>query len=139
MQESNAVESDYRKGWHGGEQELTITWLFMRDGKRRIPRSVVDPKGGHGKPQKYDQKAQKRTTSDDCIARQNASKKTPSGVSDGRLVEIGANRQSCDPSVSLMLKLMLKLILEVVIGVADCSRRKDRRGPRRNSSPQGSG
>lgn len=51
------------------------------------------------------------------------------------VVEIGANRQSCDPSVSLMLKL----ILEVVIGVADCSRRKDRRGPRRNSSPQGSG
>jgi len=51
------------------------------------------------------------------------------------VVEIGANRQPCDPSVSLMLKL----ILEVVIGVADCSRRKDRRGPRRNSSPQGSG
>jgi len=62
-------------------------------------------------------------------------KEAPSGASDGRLVEIGANRQSCDPSVSLMLKL----ILEVVIGVADCSRRKDRRGPRRNSSPQGSG
>jgi DNA invertase Pin-like site-specific DNA recombinase len=72
-----------------GSQELTITWLFMRDGKRRIPRSAVDPKGGHGKPQKYDPKAQKRTASDDCIARQNASKKTPSGVSDGRLVEIG--------------------------------------------------
>ena len=72
-----------------GSQELTITWLFMRDGKRRIPRSAVDPKGGHGKPQKYDQKAQKGTVSDNCIARQNASNKTPSGVSDGRLVEIG--------------------------------------------------
>ena len=72
-----------------GSQELTITWLFMRDGKRRIPRSAVDPKGGHGKPQKYDQKAQKGNVSDNCIARQNASKKTPCGVSDGRLVEIG--------------------------------------------------
>jgi len=38
------------------------------------------------------------------------------------VVEIGGNRQSSDPSVSLMLKL----ILEVVIGVADCPRRKDR-------------
>jgi len=32
-----------------------------------------------------------------------------------RLVEIGANRQSCDPSVSLMLKL----VLDVVLGSAE--------------------
>ena len=30
----------------------------------------------------------------------------------GRVVEIGANRQSCDPSV----KLLLKLVLEVTLG-----------------------
>ena len=33
----------------------------------------------------------------------------------GRVVEIGANRQSCDPSVSLMLKL----VLDVVLGSAE--------------------
>ena len=34
---------------------------------------------------------------------------------DGKVVEIGANRQSCDPSVSLMLKL----VLDVVLGSAE--------------------
>ena len=38
-----------------------------------------------------------------------------------RVVEIGANRQSCDPSVSLMLKL----VLDVVKGVAACFHGKD--------------
>ncbi|WP_165845189.1 hypothetical protein [Candidatus Cryosericum terrychapinii] len=37
------------------------------------------------------------------------------------MVEIGANRQSCDPSVSLMLKL----VLDVVKGVAACFHGKD--------------
>jgi predicted RNase H-like nuclease (RuvC/YqgF family) len=33
-----------------GPQELTISWLFMKDGKRRIPRSLTDPRGGKGNP-----------------------------------------------------------------------------------------
>jgi len=37
------------------------------------------------------------------------------------LVEIGANRQSCGPSVLLMLKL----VLEVVVGVTGCLHGKD--------------
>ena len=37
------------------------------------------------------------------------------------MVEIRANRQSCDLSVSLMLKL----VLEVVLGVASCLNGKD--------------
>jgi len=92
-----------------GSQELTITWLFMRDGKRRIPRSAVDPKGGHAKPQKYDQKAQKGNVSEDCIVRQHASKKTPSGVSGGRLVEIGAANPLCvqhNPQSALLLSVL---------------------------------
>ncbi|MCX6164040.1 MAG: hypothetical protein NTU73_04135 [Ignavibacteriae bacterium] len=39
----------------------------------------------------------------------------------GRVVEIGANRQSCDPSITLLFKL----VLEVVIGVADCLHRRE--------------
>jgi len=95
-----------------GAQELTISWLFMKDGKRRIPRSAVDPKGGHGKPQKYDQKAQKGTTSDNYIASQNASEKTPSGVSGGRLVEIGAIDNlggQLDAAYGLLLNLLPNL------------------------------
>ena len=39
----------------------------------------------------------------------------------GRVVEIGANRQSCDPSTTLLFKL----VLEVVLGVASCLHGKD--------------
>jgi len=39
----------------------------------------------------------------------------------GRVVEIGANRQSGDPSSPLLFKL----VLEVVAGVSGCSRRRE--------------
>jgi hypothetical protein len=99
-----------------GPQELTISWLFMNEGRRRIPRSVTDPEGGHGKPQKYDPEARKGGVSDDCTRERNASKKAPSGAPGGRLVEIGANRQSCDPSVMLLFKLVLEAVLGTVRG-----------------------
>jgi hypothetical protein len=72
-----------------GPQELTISWLFMNEGKHRMSRSVTDPKGGHGKPQKYDPKARKGGAADDCTRERNASKKACSGAPGGRLVEIG--------------------------------------------------
>ena len=37
------------------------------------------------------------------------------------MVEIGANRQSCDPSITLLFKL----VLEAVLGVAGCLYGKD--------------
>jgi hypothetical protein len=36
-----------------GPHELTIDWLFMEGGKRRIDRNSTDPKRGKGKPLKY--------------------------------------------------------------------------------------
>jgi len=39
----------------------------------------------------------------------------------GRVVEIGVNRQSCDPSIGLLFKL----VLEVVMDVADSLRAKE--------------
>ena len=39
----------------------------------------------------------------------------------GQVVEIGANRQSCEPSIILLFKL----VLEVVFGAAGCSHGKD--------------
>ena len=80
--------------------------------------SAIDPKGGHGKPQEYDPEAQKGNESDDCIAEQNASKKTPSGVADGRLVEIGAIRSSCDPCAVLVLKSVFEVVLGSGQGLA---------------------
>ena len=35
------------------------------------------------------------------------------------VVEIGANRQSCDPSALLMLKLMLEVVLGISSGVTE--------------------
>src|SRR5664279_4869897 len=72
-----------------GPQELTISWLFMNEGKLRIPRSVTDPKGGHGKPRKYDPEAKKEDTSDNWTPEQNAGKNAPSGGPGGRVVAIG--------------------------------------------------
>jgi hypothetical protein len=40
---------------------------------------------------------------------------------DGRVVEIGANRQSCGPSTLLLFKL----VLEVVVGAAGCFCNRD--------------
>jgi len=94
-----------------GPQELTISWLFMNEGKRRIPRSVTDPKGGHGKPRKYDPEAKKEDTSDNWTPEQNAGKNAPSGGPGGRVVEIGANRQSCEPPTTLLFKLVLEVVL----------------------------
>jgi hypothetical protein len=34
----------------------------------------------------------------------------------GRVVEIGANRQSCDPSITLLLKLVLEVVLGISCG-----------------------
>jgi len=44
----------------------------------------------------------------------------------GRVVEIGANRQSCDPSA----KLLFKLVLEVVGGISsDATKNRNRDAP----------
>ena len=50
------------------------------------------------------------------------------------MVEIGANRQSCDASTMLLFKL----VLEVVIGVADCFHRRENPSPCRYWSPHDS-
>jgi len=54
----------------------------------------------------------------------NTGKKAPSGVRDRRLVEIGGNRQSCDPSITLLFKL----VVEVVLGADSSLRGKDNTG-----------
>jgi hypothetical protein len=71
-----------------GAQELTVSWLFVEGKKRRIPRSQVDPKGGHGEPLQY--QAQVLEKGDpNCRTQDNDTKEDPLGASDGRLVEIG--------------------------------------------------
>jgi hypothetical protein len=118
-----------------GPQELTVSWLFMNEGKRRIPRSVTDPKGGHGKPRKYDPRARKKGVSDDCIPERNAGKKAPSGASGGRLVEIGAANPLC-VHIRPEKQALLSVLRESVRGscqepsVRARKQRKARRGKR---------
>lgn len=71
-----------------GPQELTISWLFTEGERRRIPRSQVDPLGGHGKPMQYHPGASEEV-SPNCITANSDKKEAPSGASGGRLVEIG--------------------------------------------------
>jgi len=44
----------------------------------------------------------------------------------GRVVEIGANRQSCDPSVTLLFKLVLEVVLGVASSPSERSKTRDR-------------
>lgn len=94
-----------------GPQELTIGWLFMEGGRRRVDRSLTDPKRRKGKPLKYEP-AVADDDSQLCTPGPNTRKKAPFGAQDGRVVEIGANRHSNDPSITLLFKL----VLEVVVG-----------------------
>lgn len=71
-----------------GPQELTVSWLFIDGKKRRIPRSQVDPKGGHGKPLRYHAPVLEKGDRN-CMTQDNDTKEAPLGASDGRLVEIG--------------------------------------------------
>jgi hypothetical protein len=98
-----------------GPHELTIDWLFMEGGKRRIDRNSTDPKRGKGKPLKYNPGVLGKDLQQ-CTSGRNTRKKAPSGARDGRMVEIGANRQSCDPSITLLLKLVLEVVLGISCG-----------------------
>jgi len=42
----------------------------------------------------------------------------------GRAVEIGANRQPCDPSITLLFKLVLEAVLGVLVLLAACAGKK---------------
>jgi hypothetical protein len=63
-----------------------------------------------------------RFSENECeVPRSEVSPRTRKAGVRGRVVEIGANRQSCDPSI----KLLFKLVLEVVMDVADSLRAKE--------------
>jgi hypothetical protein len=44
----------------------------------------------------------------------------------GRVVEIGANRQSCDSSIILLFKLVLEVVLGVASSPSERSKTRDR-------------
>lgn len=72
-----------------GPHELTIDWLFMEGGKRRIDRNSTDPKRGKGKPLKYNPGVLDKDLQQ-CTSGRNTRKMAPSGARGGRVVEMGA-------------------------------------------------
>jgi len=79
-----------------GPHELTIDWLFIEGGKRRIHRNSTDPKRGKGKSLKYNPGVLDKDLQQ-CIPERNSRKKAPSGARDGRMVEVGGSGASSQP------------------------------------------